>query len=704
MQSRREETNLLIFFFFSIEYVLNRGASLAPAFVFVVDVCLSEDELKSLKSSLLMAISLLPDHAVIGLVTYGSTVQVFELAFDMCPKAYVFRGKTDYTSQRVSQLLGLHAGGSGAAAQYHGAPSGASAVAASSSAAGPSSSLPSSGPSRPGDRFLMSKSDCEFTLETILEELQSDTRSNAPSHRPVRATGAALSVAIGLLEATRAGSPARVMCFMGGPCTQGPGLVVNPPLSEPIRMHFDLQRNQAKHTKKASECYDALAQRAATNGHAVDLFSCSYDQVGIMEMRQLTQLTGGTFILTDEFAHDMFRDSFRKLFARDDKTGLMKMAFNAVLEVQPSRELKLLGCIGHAFPLKEATASVSTDRQIGMGGTSSWRCCSIDQHSNYSFFLELAAPSFEPAKGQKGLMQFKTTYVNSAGQHVLRVTTVAHAWASSLAAAQGASAAALDPWASSRMALSAGFDQEAAAVLMARIAVHRDDTSVGFQTLQWLDRALIKLCSNFGDYRPNDPESFRLSPTLSLYPQFMFHLRRCSLLQNFNSSPDESTYNRFMLLRENVSNSMMMIQPTLEAYTFDAAEPFPVLLSATSVAPDRILLLDTFFHVCIFSGSNIAEWRNLNYQNDPNYKTFKRLLEMPQQETALILAERFPRPRFVECDQGSSQARFLLAVVDPAVTHNSMDASSANVIFTDDVSLQTFILHLTKIASSTEKK
>lgn len=57
-----------------------------------------------------------------------------------------------------------------------------------------------------------------------------------------------------------------------------------------------------------------------------------------------------------------------------------------------------------------------------------------------------------------------------------------------------------------------------------------------------------------------------------------------------------------------------------------------------------------------------------------------------------IIAERFPVPRFIDTDQGGSQARFLLAKVNPSQTHNSAmqygaDASAAPVI-TDDVSLQ----------------
>jgi protein transport protein SEC23 len=42
----------------------------------VVDTCIDEDELKSLKESLQMSLSLLPPNGLIGLITYGKMVQV----------------------------------------------------------------------------------------------------------------------------------------------------------------------------------------------------------------------------------------------------------------------------------------------------------------------------------------------------------------------------------------------------------------------------------------------------------------------------------------------------------------------------------------------------------------------------------------------------------------------------------------------------
>lgn len=49
-------------------------------------------------------------------------------------------------------------------------------------------------------RFLCPVGDCSFALERILEDLQRDSWPVPSDQRPQRCTGAALSVATGLLE------------------------------------------------------------------------------------------------------------------------------------------------------------------------------------------------------------------------------------------------------------------------------------------------------------------------------------------------------------------------------------------------------------------------------------------------------------------------------------------------------------------------
>lgn len=85
--------------------------------------------------------------------------------------------------------------------------------------------------------------------------------------------------------------------------------------------------------------------------------------------------------------------------------------------------------------------------------------------------------------------------------------------------------------------------------------------------------------------------------------------------------------NSHMLMREDLTQSLIMIQPILYSYSFNGP-PEPVLLDTSSIQPDRILLMDTFFQILIFHGETIAQWRALKYQDMPEYDNFKQLLQV----------------------------------------------------------------------------
>jgi hypothetical protein len=99
--------------------------------------------------------------------------------------------------------------------------------------------------------------------------------------------------------------------------------------------------------------------------------------------------------------------------------------------------------------------------------------------------------------------------------------------------------------------------------------------------------------------------------------------------QVFNSSPDETAYFRSVLMRNDLTDSLCMIQPTLMSYGFNSPAE-PALLDVDSIRPDTILMLDTFFYVIIFHGDTVAQWRKAGYQNQPEHENFRKLLQAPR--------------------------------------------------------------------------
>lgn len=644
----------------TLEYIIPQQQCNPPVFLIVLDVTLIEEELEQAKDSLQQSLSMMPQNALVGFMTFGAMCYVHELGFNSLPKAYAFRGTKEYTAQQVAYQLGF---------SVRNDPRGAA------SAAG-------------ARRFLLPVGECEFTLSSLLDDLQRDTwsASTGADKRPGRCTGVALSVAVGLLEATYSQSCARVMLMVGGVADVGPGMVVSEELSETIRSHLDLQKENpnAKHTKAALKYYTSIAQRAVTAGIAVDIFACSLDQVGLFEMRVCYEKTGGYLVMSDSFSMHVFKDSFRKIFDCDEN-GYLQQGFNARMEICCSREFKVCGCVGACSSLGKKSPVVS-ETEIGESGTCQWQAGAMDKNTTFAYFFDVTnQAAVQP--GKQAMLQFQTYYHHPSGRKRLRVTTVSCRFA--------------DPGGNE---IAQGFDQEAAACLLARFSVNKTENEEPLEVLRWVDRMLIRLIAKFADYRKDDTSSFSLSPQFSIFPQFMYHLRRSNFLQTFNASPDETAFSRTIVYRENVMNTLVMIQPALLQYSFDEGPPQPVLLDAASLKQNVILLLDSFFHVVIWRGETIQAWYEAGYQEKEEYANFKQLLVAPAEDAKAILADRFPVPKFIQTSAGGSQARFLTSKVNPSQTHNTSNlggfggGADSSVVITDDVSLKVFMEHLIRLS------
>lgn len=141
-----------------------------------------------------------------------------------CSKSYVFRGTKDLTAKQIQEMLGI--------GKVPVNPQQMAQQAGQPLRPGQPHQQP---PMPPASRFLQPVSNCDMSLTDLIGELQRDPWPVPQGKRSLRSTGAALSIAIGLLECTYPNTGARVMMFVGGPCSQGPGQVLNDDLKQPIR-------------------------------------------------------------------------------------------------------------------------------------------------------------------------------------------------------------------------------------------------------------------------------------------------------------------------------------------------------------------------------------------------------------------------------------------------------------------------------------
>mmetsp|Transcript_26453 Transcript_26453/g.44705 ORF Transcript_26453/g.44705 Transcript_26453/m.44705 type:complete len:531 (-) Transcript_26453:1186-2778(-) len=414
------ETNLpaeLIPQFTTVEYEIQTQSSGPPAFLFVVDTCVDEDELNHLRDSLLQTLNLLPADSLVGLITFGTLVQVHELGFAECPKSYVFRGDKDYSPQKVQDMLGI--------APMRG---------------GQMTSNPATAGRQPAiGRFLLPVEECTFALEQVLEDLQRDPWPCKQEERAQRCTGSALSVALGLLESSVPRQGSRLMLFVAGPPTVGNGAIVTRSKTDNIRSHNDLLKGQAPLHKAAVDFYRTLSDRAIQNSVVVDMFACSLDQVGTLESKSLVSRSGGLIVLADSFEQSVFRESLRRVFERvcmpgndqaeeTSQMGQLQMGFAGQIELLHSREFKTAGAIGPCASLKKGGPSVA-ENEIGVGGTHAWYLGGVDPSTTVGFFFEVTNATTTPLPQHKRrFFQFLTTYQASTGHTRLRVSTVCGQW------------------------------------------------------------------------------------------------------------------------------------------------------------------------------------------------------------------------------------------------------------------------------------
>ncbi|KAI3794896.1 hypothetical protein L1987_37537 [Smallanthus sonchifolius] len=415
-----------------------------------------------------------------------------------------------------------------------------------------------------------------------LEEIGADQWLVPHGNRSLRCTGVALSVAVGLLGACLPGTSGHIVALVGGSCTIGHGSeekgynkIVSQDLSDPVRSHKDLDKDAALYFRKTLQFYEELAKQ----------------MVGVAEMKVLIKRTGGLVVLSESFGHPVFKDSFKRVFRTGEE--YLGLSYNGILEINCSKDIKI----------KKGPAVAST--AIGQENTTAWKLCGLDEDTCLTVLFDISS-SDKPDHSENMNPQLFI-------QTITRVLTKSGLYQKS-------------------------FDQETAAVVMARLTSYKMETEV------------------------------------------------------FNNSPDETAYFRMMLNRESITNTTVMIQPSLISYSLNS------LLDVASISADRILMLDLYFSVVIFHGLTIAQWRNMGYQDQPEHQAFAQLLQAPHEDAELIMRDRFPIPRLVVCDQHGSQALFLLAKLNPSSSYNNEVGSGMDVIFTDDVSLQVFFEHLQRLA------
>lgn len=492
-----------------------------------------------------------------------------------------------------------------------------------------------------------------FSLISAIETL--DYReSPVKGLRKERAAGLALQVSIELMKVAAAAKPGKIIYLLSGAGTVGVGKIVNLGLEETIRTFADIKANRAPLLAKAKSFYEGLALELRKSGHTVDIFSCSIDQCGLFELESVTELTGGYMFLFDCCRSNEFKNNFLKYF----KEYVTRPSRCSVV-LRCSQNVEICGCIAQGYSF-ENNSSLASKIKVGLSGTNVWGVNSVDQNSAFTFFFH---PK-DKNSSQDIVVQVETRLITWQGtvKTIVKLVKFPKGEASQTVTS---------------------FDSETSAVITAKLAVWRLKLEDFLNVSTWVDKSLIAFAKRFALIQD---KTVTIPSQISLFPQFLYFLRRSQFINAFNVSPDESAFYRQMMLRYSVTEAITMIEPVLLSYSFDCDLPQPQFLSPDAMKKDRILLLDSFFTVVIWHGSDICAWVDAEYHKKPEYENFARLLDMPVEDSGIILQSRFPIPKLVMSKPRDGTERYIKARLN-----TQTKGTGDEELFSDVMSIETFI-------------
>lgn len=579
----------------------------------VVDLCASARELCGLRRAVADAIAALDESSFVGLVTFGNGVYVNQLCVEdgeELQRSFGFGGSRCYSAAEVQRFTGLSA---------------------------------------QRNRVFMRKGDAVRALEAIVDSLEPDAGFAGHGKRAQRCTGAALDVALSLVEIAYRNSGAQILLFTSGPITKGPGAMASLDIADKVRTQRDVLGKNGALSESSHRFFSDMAIRAVTDGVVVNYVSASFEDTGLYEMFDVVHSTGGFVMSCESYFDENISKSLNMYF----REGILKNSgVNCVMTLNLPKYLNVCGCIGPCVSTLNKTGNVSKIK-IGHGDTIQWKVSGMIEKNTYTFIFDVNSSKLNPIpENTFTCFQIVTKYSHfETGANRLRVTTIPINFYDI---------------SKNKQEIVDRFDQETTAAILAKITIFNKMQRKS-NVIKELDQKLIDICHTYGNYKPKDCNSFYLQDQLKFLPQFIYQFRLSQFFSTYNITLDQATAYMSELLNGNVSDLLLMIHPSLKMYSVDE-QPKYVNLEESSLNSESILLLDTYFRVLIWHGKSVVEWKKNGYQTNPEYENFKSFLEQPISDASALLSSRFPISQTVICDADSSESRYLLSKCNPPPT------------------------------------
>lgn len=447
-----------------------------------------------------------------------------------------------------------------------------------------------------------------------------EAKDSHGSRRAKRSTGLALFLASILGD--------QVVCFLAGPCTEGPGKVASRDKKNTMRQQHNLDKS-AKYFKDARDFYSKLASAASFT-----IFASSLDQIGFMEMSDLFNIAAQF----NSFKDERFVHTFEKFLDRRS---------NAIsdlrLTVVSSGRLLVDGALTKASPMK-ATLNNYSDTPKGEGSTNEWKLESpyLDpEHLVVPLSLSIVTGSTirdaNENVPEQLYMQFQLNYTQNGASYVHVHTKII-------------------PTSNSPDCLVANsFNPKIELVYLMK--------SISYQVLK-------------GKFTTDQLQRIRYQlDTVAVHKhksqeflKYYYGLRRTPLFTTRNASPDERVLFLHQIDHSSIETSLCYALPT--AIQFQFGKKLTPLPSQDLLSDPTATLVDGGF----FVGVRYAQ------QDSED-------IEAAKVAAKLIVDARFPEPVYIDTVIGGSQDRFFKSKLIPTDDHGAKLLETQDIPFENFVEL-----------------
>lgn len=586
----------------------------------------------------------------------------------------------------------------------------------------------------------------ELTLDSktkLINLLRNIKPKLTNTYRPPRASGLAILIeSIILSRASFRNFMGKVLFFNGGPCAIEPGSILKNKGN--LRSHSDIYEMKAQNYQHASKFYTAISYIAngfkmetalgiansvsvkvtdfVPNKHSpkwsIDVFGYSLDQVGIYEMKSLSQNTSGNiYLLESPFAlkfGELLKESFSPIYS------------NASLKVDTSSNLKIhrivsngcslsptyLGKFASFYDSKISDTLNEFDSALSKNYfTNQIAYNSIGGDFSIAVYFEMvtarSSTELRPSGKQEVYIQFLLKYWDLKHKiWKLRVTTLKKPTSLSvyvknalfMESVTNKRVTKINPNKSGivKTAFIESFDQEAFVILLTRLLIKKNDTLIGFDKfedlIKLIDESFVKVLYHFcyeylkynnkQDANPFDSSKPLLPKQFVQLPSLLYNLRRNpQFIRIINSSPDETSFNHFWFLRLNCKKSIHTVEPRLYVVNESGLKRIKLDSDSLRYPVGQFLIMDSVLNVVIFYLADDNNKLKLHHTNNDdliknNDVSIATPLKLIHQDSPYT---KGPITRIHITQTDHSQLRFLLSRLNSLENEAELNMSTLSM-------------------------